>query len=97
MSKLCARDTGEVVFSASGRSAEEMRLVVADLREVQGKEIFVRIVDHASAGWGHVNFDHFRFHDEPPRVPAVTAATRRRATPTIIRMPVCRPTKRPAR
>ena len=33
---------------------------------MQGKEIFVRIVDHGSAGWGHVNFDHFRFHDEQP-------------------------------
>ena len=28
---------------------------------MQGKEIFIRIVDHGSAGWGHVNFDNFRF------------------------------------
>jgi putative membrane-bound dehydrogenase-like protein len=61
-------DTGEVVFKASGLSREEMRAVVADLKDVQGKEIFVRVVDHGSAGWGHVNFDGFRFHDELPEI-----------------------------
>ena len=28
----------------------------------------MRVVDHGSAGWAHINFDHFRFHDEPPQV-----------------------------
>ena len=64
--EIVRRDTGEVVFDASGLNREEMRPVVADLNEVQGKEIFVRIVDHGSAGWGHVNFDRFRLHDERP-------------------------------
>jgi putative membrane-bound dehydrogenase-like protein len=67
---IVRRDTGEVVFSASGRNEEEMRLAVADLRELKGEEIFLRIVDRGSAGWAHVNFDHFRFHDEPPAVVA---------------------------
>jgi putative membrane-bound dehydrogenase-like protein len=71
--ELVRADGGDVVFSASGRSAEEMRQVVADLREHSGKEIFVRIRDRASAGWGHINFDHFRFHDVKPEVPMVTA------------------------
>jgi hypothetical protein len=79
--EIVRKDTGDVVFSASGRSTEEMRQVVADLREVKGKEVFVRINDRASAGWGHVNFDHFRFHDELPEIPAA----------------VCPPMKRPAR
>ena len=60
-----------------------------------GKEIFVRIVDHGSAGWGHINFDHFRFHDEKPAA-TEDADHRASARPTTIRMPACRPKKRPA-
>jgi putative membrane-bound dehydrogenase-like protein len=79
--EIVRSDTGDVVFSASGRSAEEMRPVVADLRDLSGKEIFVRIVDRASAGWGHINFDHFRFHDEPPKLPAAAAPAPGARTP----------------
>jgi putative membrane-bound dehydrogenase-like protein len=64
--EIVRSDTNEVIHSASGRSREEMRPVAVDLRLHQGKEVFLRIVDHASAGWGHINFDHFRFHDEKP-------------------------------
>src|SRR5262249_26221726 len=35
----------------------------------QGKEIFIRLVDKHSGGWGHVNFDDFRFHTEKPNYP----------------------------
>lgn len=72
--EIVRRDTDDVIFAASGRNSEEMRTVVADLREVGGKEIFIRIVDHGSAGWGHINFDHFRLHDEPPKIAAHAAA-----------------------
>jgi hypothetical protein len=64
--EVVRKDTGDVIFSASGRNAEEMHPAIADLREVQGKEIFLRVVDHGSAGWAHINFDDFRFHDECP-------------------------------
>ena len=60
--------TDEVVFQAGGRSAEEMQPKVADLRKVHGKDVFLRVVDHGSAGWAHINFDHFRFHDDRPKV-----------------------------
>jgi putative membrane-bound dehydrogenase-like protein len=66
--ELVRTDTNEVVFHASGRSQEKMRPALADLSKLQGKEIFIRVVDHGSAGWGHVNFDNFRFHDTPPKV-----------------------------
>src|SRR5262249_7793734 len=33
------------------------------------KEIFIRLVDKHSGGWGHINFDDFRFHSEKPDVP----------------------------
>jgi hypothetical protein len=64
--EVVRNDTKETIFEASGLNMEEMRPVVVDLREVVGKEIFVRLVDRASTGWAHVNFDHFRFHDERP-------------------------------
>lgn len=50
-----------------------MHLVIADLRPHLGKPIFVRLVDKASGGWGHVNFDHFRFHAEKPEIKGTAA------------------------
>src|SRR5262249_59683404 len=29
-------------------------------------EIFIRIIDHESGGWGHINFDDFEFYDKRP-------------------------------
>ena len=56
----------KVVFKATGPDRENMHPVVADLRSYQGREMFLRIVDEATNGWGHVNFDNFKFHDERP-------------------------------
>jgi putative membrane-bound dehydrogenase-like protein len=66
--EIVRADTGDVVFKSAGYSAEEMRPAAVDLRELEGQQILLRIVDGSSDGWGHVNFDHFRFHDEPPAV-----------------------------
>jgi putative membrane-bound dehydrogenase-like protein len=66
--EIVRADTDEVIFQASGKSVEEMRQVVADLRKLAGKQIYLRVVDHGAAGWSHINFDHFRFHDEPPKI-----------------------------
>ncbi len=43
-------------------------MVVADLQAQLGKRVFVRVVDESSGAWGHVNFDHFRFHDKKPEI-----------------------------
>jgi putative membrane-bound dehydrogenase-like protein len=66
--EIVRADNDEVVFSANGRTQEEMLQTVADLKSLVGKEVYVRVVDRASAGWGHVIFDHFRFHDEKPEI-----------------------------
>jgi putative membrane-bound dehydrogenase-like protein len=66
--EIVRADTDEVIFQAGGRSMEEMQPTVADLRKVLGKQIYVRVVDHGSAGWGHINFDNFRFYDTPPKI-----------------------------
>jgi hypothetical protein len=58
--------SGEVLFSASGPDNEQMRAVFVDLRPFMGAKIQVRLVDEATTGWGHVNFDEFVFHDAAP-------------------------------
>ncbi len=73
--ELVRKDTGKVVFRASGDDIEDMERVVADLTEQLGKEIVIRLVDEETVGWGHINFDDFRLHDTKPAVP-----TRRRAS-----------------
>jgi hypothetical protein len=67
--EIVRKDSGKVVFAASGREAENMRRVGVDLREHQGREIFVRLIDDHSGHWGHINFDDFRFHRELPPLP----------------------------
>ena len=67
--ELVRKDPGAVFFRASGLEEENLRRVVVDLKPVQGKEIFIRLVDRNSGGWGHINFDDFRFHTDKPNVP----------------------------
>ncbi len=67
--EIVAVDRDQVIFRASGDNSEEMERVIVDLRQVQGRELVVRLVDRSRAGWGHVNFDDFRLHHVPPRIP----------------------------
>ncbi len=60
---------GEVIFRASGLDEEDMKRVAVDLTRYQGFELTIRIIDRHSGGWGHVNFDDFRFHAEKPKFP----------------------------
>ncbi len=64
-----------VLFIATGPDNEEMKRVSVDLRPYAGLAIRVRLVDEATTGWGHVNFDDFRFHDGlPPKTEALKPA-----------------------
>ncbi len=65
--ELVRADTQTVVFKISGSDNETLRPVVVDLREQLGKEIFIRLVDQESGGWGHINFDDFKFHAARPQ------------------------------
>ncbi|HJT36546.1 MAG TPA: PVC-type heme-binding CxxCH protein [Pirellulales bacterium] len=67
--ELVRKDTGKVIFQASGDETENLKPVVVDLRQHVRREIFIRVVDEHSGHWGHVNFDNFRFHQELPKVP----------------------------
>ena len=65
---LLARNK-EVISSTSGLDEENLRPVAVDLAKHMGQEMVIRLVDSSSAGWGHINFDNFRFHAEQPKVP----------------------------
>jgi putative membrane-bound dehydrogenase-like protein len=67
--ELVRGDTKEVFFTARGQNTETMQSVAVDLQSLIGQEIFIRIVDQESAGWGHVNFDDFRFYSAKPLFP----------------------------
>ncbi|HEY7156237.1 MAG TPA: PVC-type heme-binding CxxCH protein [Gemmataceae bacterium] len=67
--ELVRNDTKKVFSRTSGIEEENLRRVAVDLKPHMGKEIFIRLVDKHSGGWGHINFDDFRFHAEKPNVP----------------------------
>ncbi|MEX2114141.1 MAG: PVC-type heme-binding CxxCH protein [Pirellulales bacterium] len=67
--ELVRRDTGRVIFARSGDDTETLKPVVVELLPHIGKEIFVRLVDVSSDGWGHLNFDDFRVHARRPEFP----------------------------
>lgn len=56
-----------VLFTVSGVDHEQLQRVVVDLRAYAGQGLRLRLVDEAEGGWGHLNFDDFRFHDELPQ------------------------------
>jgi putative membrane-bound dehydrogenase-like protein len=64
--EIAHADSGKVIFSASGVDAEGLRPVVVNLKEQVGRKITIRLVDEGSGGWGHLNFDDFRFHAQRP-------------------------------
>jgi putative membrane-bound dehydrogenase-like protein len=58
----------QIVVKVSGDETESLKPVAVDLTTLLGKEIYIRIVDQNTSGWGHVNFDHFRFYAEKPKL-----------------------------
>jgi len=59
---------GDIIFQSSGRNSEGMRPRWVDLRQRLGSLIQIRLVDQESGGWGHINYDDFRFHDASAEV-----------------------------
>lgn len=67
--ELVRKDSGKVIFQASGDETESLKPVAIDLRQHANQEVFIRVVDEHSGHWGHVNFDNFRFHRQQPKAP----------------------------
>ncbi|MCI0358600.1 MAG: hypothetical protein L0211_08960, partial [Planctomycetaceae bacterium] len=65
--EVVSAEDNKVIHDARGKSEENLRPVIVDLTRHKGKKIFIRIVDQHKAGWGHVNFDDFRFHAARPK------------------------------
>ncbi len=64
--ELVDKASGNVIAKYSGRNTENMRTVVVDLKAQVGREVFIRLIDNASGGWGHINFDDFQLHANQP-------------------------------
>ena len=64
--EVVSKAVGKAIATAVGEERENLRPFIVDLSDHQGEEIFIRVVDDASGGWGHVNFDHFVFHAAKP-------------------------------
>lgn len=56
----------EVLLMATGDNREQMRRLSFDVAKWRDRVAFVRVIDETKGGWGHINFDDFRFHDQPP-------------------------------
>ncbi len=73
--ELVRRDNNKVVFERSGDNTETLKPVVVDLRPHVGQDLFIRLVDASSGGWGHFNFDDFKLHAKRPVFPNAPAAS----------------------
>jgi len=49
--------SGTVLKKATGTNSETMRWVVWDMDPYAGRSVYVRVLDNATGGWGHVNVD----------------------------------------
>ncbi|MAG55713.1 MAG: dehydrogenase [Planctomycetes bacterium] len=66
--ELVLADTKAVIHLTMGEARENMSPDLIDLRRHHNAVAFIRLVDDASGGWGHINFDHFRFHTAKPAI-----------------------------
>jgi len=64
--ELVSAKDQSIIFKTSGGEVENLGRVVVDLRKHQGEEIFIRLIDEYTGGWGHLNFDDFRQYAEKP-------------------------------
>jgi len=60
---LC-RANGEEVEQARGISNQAMQKRSWDLAPYTGKKMFIKVVDNATDGWGHITADNFQFDGE---------------------------------
>lgn len=69
---LCTAD-GKEVYQARGANHQAMQKANWDLAPFTGKKMFIKIVDKATGGFGHITADNFQFDakvlDEYPHLP----------------------------
>jgi putative membrane-bound dehydrogenase-like protein len=70
---IVTADDNKVFYGATGKNEENLRPVIVDLQPIMRRKIFIRLIDQASGGWGHINFDDFRFYSARPRFKALAS------------------------
>ncbi len=58
---------GKVVRTATGKNVEALTWSSWNVRELQGRQAQIQIVDKDSGPWGHVNIDQMELSDAPRR------------------------------
>ena len=61
---LVNASTGEELMKATGANTEKYRRVKWDASEYIGEALYIKVVDHHSGGFGHINVDDFRVLNE---------------------------------
>ncbi|MEP4078393.1 GH116 family glycosyl-hydrolase [Haloferula sp.] len=56
---LCAVDGTEVRWE-TGSGSQKMERIVWSVPELVGEDVYLKIVDRSTGGWGHITFDDFR-------------------------------------
>ena len=56
---------GETVRTAVGKNLEHLEWHNWNVRDLEGKQARIEIVDQASGGWGHINIDQIELTDRP--------------------------------
>jgi len=54
---LVRASTGETLMKATGHDGEQYRRVAWDASAYIGEELYLRVVDSKTGGWGHINLD----------------------------------------
>jgi predicted neuraminidase len=64
--EIVLQDGDRVIHTSHGRNSETMIPETVDLSVYHGKTAFLRLIDDHAGGFGHLNFDDFRLHPDPP-------------------------------
>ncbi|WP_235950185.1 GH32 C-terminal domain-containing protein [Paenibacillus apii] len=56
---LVRASDGQILFKETGRNSEGFQRVFWDASAYLGQDLYIRIVDNATGGWGHIGADDF--------------------------------------
>ncbi|XEC93551.1 GH32 C-terminal domain-containing protein [Paenibacillus tarimensis] len=60
---LVKASTGEEVMKATGSNSETFQRVFWDASSYIGQELYIKMVDHSTDGWGHIGADDFNVYN----------------------------------
>ncbi len=59
--------TKALLLTAGGPNGPQMKRTTWDVSDLQGKKVFLRVVDKSTGSWGHLTFDDFSVSGELQR------------------------------